>query len=255
MSLPKMQEKSPWSYSRLSSYEHCPMSYKLSYVDKVPQVNNAYAEYGSYCHAILEEFARGNLMSFELASKYKDGYDKQIISYFPPYPKGLSGRYFEQGLQYFDTFDGFGDNYEILAIEERANVEIGGESVTGIIDLLLEDKNTGELVIVDHKTKAIKEMTKGLQYAVRQLYMYSCFVAEKYKRYPSLLRYNMLRYGEIIEIPFQTDAYLDTLAWITNTIAQINNDKTWEAKPSKYFCQHICGSRYECSEAQSRFII
>ena len=36
----------------------------------MPQEDNAYAEYGTHCHSILERCAKGELMAFELAEAY-----------------------------------------------------------------------------------------------------------------------------------------------------------------------------------------
>lgn len=40
-----------WSYTKLSCFEQCPCAFKLKYLDSAPTHNNAFAEYGSYCHA------------------------------------------------------------------------------------------------------------------------------------------------------------------------------------------------------------
>ncbi|MBR1685372.1 MAG: PD-(D/E)XK nuclease family protein, partial [Clostridia bacterium] len=46
-------------------YDQCPLAFKLQYIDRVPQEQNAYAEYGTHCHSLLERWAKGDLMSFE----------------------------------------------------------------------------------------------------------------------------------------------------------------------------------------------
>ena len=46
------------------------MAFKLQYIDKVPQEQNSFAEYGTHCHSLLERWAKGELMSFELADAY-----------------------------------------------------------------------------------------------------------------------------------------------------------------------------------------
>ena len=40
--------------------------------------NNAYAEYGTHCHSILERWAKGELMAFELAEAYENGTMDQL---------------------------------------------------------------------------------------------------------------------------------------------------------------------------------
>ena len=64
-------------------------------------------------------------MSFELADVYTAEYDEAVKEYFPPFPHGLAGKYYEEGLQYFSTFDGFGD-CEILSVEDKFELNIRG---------------------------------------------------------------------------------------------------------------------------------
>ena len=47
-------------------------------------------------------------MSFELSDAYEAEYDEAVKHYFPPFPKGMAGQYYDEGLQYFRSFDGFG---------------------------------------------------------------------------------------------------------------------------------------------------
>lgn len=64
-----------WSFSRLATFEQCPLAYKLQYIDRVSNENNAFAEYGTHCHEILEKWAKGELPDFLMASEYEEGYD------------------------------------------------------------------------------------------------------------------------------------------------------------------------------------
>ena len=48
-------------------------------------------------------------MAFELAEVYENEYDQAVKHSFPPFPRGLAGKYYEEGLTYFNTFDGFGE--------------------------------------------------------------------------------------------------------------------------------------------------
>lgn len=46
-----------WSFSKLSAFETCPMGFKLQYLDRVPSDGNAFSDYGTLCHKLLEEWA------------------------------------------------------------------------------------------------------------------------------------------------------------------------------------------------------
>ena len=97
-------------------------------------------------------------MSFELADAYEAEYDEAVKHYFPPFPKGLAGRYYDGGLQYFRSFDGFGDDMEILSVEDKFELDIRGNRFVGIADLVLRDNNTGGITVIDHKSKSMNSM-------------------------------------------------------------------------------------------------
>lgn len=55
---------------------------------------------------------------------------------FPPFPKGMAEKYYLAGKEYFASFAGFGDNYEVLSAEEKFELNIGGNLFVGIADLV-----------------------------------------------------------------------------------------------------------------------
>ena len=138
-----------WSYSKLTTFEHCPLAFKLQYLDRLPQTNNAYAEYGTLCHSLLERWADGALAAFELGSQYEQEFDQGVTHAFPPFPKGLGAKYYDAGKHYFDHFNGFGEGLTILSSEERFTTSVAGYPFVGIADLLLQDKNTGDIILMD----------------------------------------------------------------------------------------------------------
>lgn len=222
------------------------MAFKLQYIDKFPQEQNAYAEYGTHCHSLLERWAKSELMSFELADAYEAGYDEAVKHYFPPFPKGMAGQYYDEGLQYFQTFDGFGDDMEILSVEDKFELDIRGNRFVGIADLVLRDRNTGDITVIDHKSKSMNSMKKAQYENTRQLYTYAAYVKERFGVFPTLLQFNMFRYGVNIDEPFSMDRYEDTMDWIERTIEQIRAEKEWKVSSSGYFCRFICSTRLHC---------
>lgn len=215
------------------------------------QENNAYAEYGTFCHSLLERWARGELMSFELADAYAGGYDAAVRHDFPPFPRGLAGRYYEEGLMYFSTFDGFGDRWEILSAEDRFEIDLRGNRFVGVADLILRDRDTGEIAVVDHKSKSMKSLAKDLRANKRQLYLYAAHVRQRFGIFPALLRFNMFRYGESVDEPFSMAAYEDTLDWTEQTVRRIRNTDDWRVHESGYFCRYICSVRDHCPVGQA----
>lgn len=49
----------PWSYSKLSLYERCPLQAKLRYIDRIPQEKSPQAERGSGVHTSIEDYLTG----------------------------------------------------------------------------------------------------------------------------------------------------------------------------------------------------
>ncbi len=221
------------------------MAFKLQYIDKVPLEQNAYAEYGTHCHSVLERWAKGELMSFELADVYTAEYDQAVKHYFSPFPRGLAGKYYDEGLAYFDGFDGFGDQ-EILSVEDKFEIDIRGNRFVGIADLILRDRNTGAISVIDHKSKSMNSLKKALFENTRQLYTYAAYVKERFGVFPDLLRFNMFRYGVFIDEPFSMERYNETMDWIERTIEGIRAEKDWQVSSSGYFCKFICSVRDHC---------
>ena len=189
-------------------------------------------------------------MSFELADAYEAEYDEAVKHYFPPFPKGLAGRYYDEGLQYFRSFDGFGGDMEILSVEDKFELDIRGNRFVGIADLVLRDRNTGDITVIDHKSKSMNSMQKAQYENTRQLYTYAAYVKERFGEFPTLLRFNMFRYGVNIDEPFSMERYEETMDWIERTIAEIRAEREWKVSSSSYFCRFICSTRLYCPIAE-----
>ena len=185
-------------------------------------------------------------MSFELADAYEAEYDEAVKHYFPPFPKGMAGQYYDEGLQYFRSFDGFGSDKEILSVEDKFELDIRGNRFVGIADLVLQDKKTGDIIVIDHKSKSMNSMKKAQYENTRQLYTYAAYVKERFGEFPTLLQFNMFRYGVNINEPFAMERYEETMDWIERTIAQIKAEREWRVSSSGYFCRFICSTRMHC---------
>ena len=145
-----------WSFSRLSLFEECPRAYYFTYCvePRLEELPNAYSEYGTLGHALLDEYAMGFLLAEELGNEYDKRYLDYVRSKFPPFPKGYAEKAYNSGLEYFKNFTGYGEQYEIVSSEQKFTTEIAGHKFTGIVDLILKDKATGGFIVVDHKSKS-----------------------------------------------------------------------------------------------------
>jgi len=186
------------------------------------------------------------MFSFELADAFKERFDTEVVHYFPPFPRDMGQRYFDAGLRYFTTFDGFGSQYEVIAVEQRFELNIGGHRFIGVMDLVLREKTTGEMVVIDHKSKSAKVMRQHMNVYRKQLYLYAAAVEQIYGEAPSRICFNLFREQEMVTEVYDAGIMRDVLAWTKHTIEAIMADTAWEAKPSKYFCDHICASADHC---------
>ncbi len=220
--------------------------FKKSYIDCLSKTNNAFAQWGTFGHTLLEKYYRGELEFYELSQAFRDGYDKNVTLRFPPNNYvNLNETYYESGKRYFDNFEGdFGD-CEILGVETKVETEVGGYRFIGYIDLIIQDPN-GDIFICDHKSKSIFKSKKERREYLHQLYLYAIYRYEKYGKYPTKLIYNMFRVGEFETEEFDIKELEKTKTWFTDTVKEIYKDKEFKAKPSDFFCNWLCGVRHHC---------
>lgn len=251
-----------WSFSRLSTYDECPYAFYLRYMQDppLPDEGNAWSDFGLLCHSLLEEYALGKLSMFDLADEYKRRYPGAVVHNFPPFPKGYADKTYQQGLDYFNGFDGFNEDvYEIVSAEERFEIEVGGNTLVGISDLVLRDRNTGGLVVMDHKTKSVSSMKHDYDLYRNQLYLYAKDIFIRYGRYPEKLIFNMLKAPDqsIVEL-FSLEQMKKTERWISDRIDNIYLEDQWPALKAQeildgkgdYYCRFICPVFSYCYEAQ-----
>ena len=223
-----------WSFSSVNTYNTCPQAFRLGYLDALPRVDNAFSDWGTWMHEIMERYFKGELEFFELSQVYVDGYKDNVKCEFPPNKFcDLSERYYNAGKEYLDRFDGLFEDYTVLGVEQKVKLDINGRPFVGVIDLLIETPDG--IWVIDHKSKsAFKSKRERAEYA-RQLYLYSIYVKEKYGKWPIKLVFHMVRAGgELIEIPFVEADAMAARQWFLDTIDAIYQDVDFESTPNKY---------------------
>ena len=251
-----------WSFSKLSTYDECPYGFYLRYLQDppLPDEPNAWSEYGTLCHALLEEYALGELSVLDLADEYVRRYHGAVVHSFPPFPKGYAEKTYHEGLQYFENFDGFNeDENEIVSAEERFEIRVGENTLVGISDLILRNRNTGALTVVDHKTKSVKSMKHDIDLYRHQLYLYALHAHNKYGVWPKTLMFNMLKdpTQSVVEA-FRPEQMEMTAKWIEARIDNIFLEDEWPATRAEeidkgkgdFYCRYICPVFGYCSDAQ-----
>lgn len=221
-----------WSFSSVSSYNQCPQGFKMGYLDALPKIGNAFSDWGSFMHSLMESYFKGEMEFFELSSAYKNGYNSAIKCAFPSNRFcDLSERYYLSGRDYLDKFDGLFEDYNIVGVEQRVLINIESRPFVGVIDLLLE--KDGEYTIVDHKSKSAFKSKKELHDYARQLYLYAVYVEKHFGKWPKELIFHMVRTGgELVRVPFSEEDCQEAVRWFLDTIDLIYRDDAFQSHPN-----------------------
>lgn len=268
MNYEKQLKDRVWSYSSVHQYEDCPRSFFLQRIEHVPQVQNAFAEYGTFMHHLFELYFKGVVKADELAELYITDYDSHVKTKFPENKwVDLAESYYNDGLRFLEGFKGLSSKYRVLGVELEDKIDIGGFKTIGYVDLLLEDIETGELTVVDHKSKKkFASKKEELSYR-RQLLFYGIYVKHLFGKYPAFVDFNMFRSQQHVIAPFsetECDAVRD---WFVSTIERSLQDETFEDKiaiecrekfkslksfrKDDFFCNSICGVRESCPRSSA----
>lgn len=246
-----MRHMEKYSFSKLSSFHQCPLQYWYTYIAREQGENNAFAQYGSFVHSLLERWGKDELAEYELLGEYENGFFDRVTQEFPPNKyTDLSKKYYDDGVQFLSNFEGV-DAKEILGVEEHFEEPIaaadGRDSfiIQGFIDLIYID-SAGRLVVHDWKSKAkFKNPAEQKKYA-RQLYIYSIYVKLRYGKFPDLLRFHMFRNSKDVDIKFNIDDYYEAINWMQETVKEIRDCGEFESRPDDFYCQYLCDMRLKC---------
>lgn len=247
-----------WSFSRLNSFYNCPYEWKLRYIDCNKSENGFFGEYGSLIHKILEKYEKGELSLFELNDYYEEHFSENVPHDAPPNKYvDIKQSYYEKGLDYFNNIDLDLDKYEVLGVEKEVRFQIAGKDFVGYIDLLLKEKETGKIIILDHKSASIKILKNGkvsksdqehVREFIRQLCLYAIPVIEEYGHVDELW-WNLFKDKNWLKMPFNKEDYNEAIQWAEDTLTLIENEKDWlPNNSSSYYCNYLCGQRNNACE-------
>lgn len=246
-----------WSFSRLNSFYTCPYEWYLHYIQCSKGLNNFFGQYGSFMHKILEMYAKDEITLFELSMYYEEHFWEEVTYDAPPNKYvDIKQSYYEKGLEYLDNIDLILEDYDILGVEKEVKFFVGEYEMLGYIDLLLKEKKTGNIIILDHKSASLKMKKNGeisksdMQHFLefkRQLYLYSAAIIEEYG-HVDCLEWNMFKDRKHIKIEWKKDEYDEALKWAHDTVKLIENEHTWFPNPDYYYCNYLCGQRQNACE-------
>ena len=247
-----------WSFSRLNSFYNCPYEWKLRYIDCNKSENGFFGEYGSLIHKILEKYEKGELSLFELNDYYEEHFSENVPHDAPPNKYvDIKQSYYEKGLDYFNNIDLDLDKYEVLGVEKEVRFQIAGKDFVGYIDLLLKEKETGKIIILDHKSASIKILKNGkvsksdqehVREFIRQLCLYAIPIIEEYGHVDELW-WNLFKDKNWLKMPFNKEDYDEAIQWAEDTLKLIETEKEWlPNNSSSYDCNYLCGQRNHACE-------
>ena len=250
-----LPEDHVYSFSQLQSFDECRYAFYLKRIEnKEEEITNAFAEKGSLIHSLLDEWAKGLLSKKDMADEYDRRYAEEVQTAWPRMMKGYAQKAYQQGYEFIKNFDEF-NGYEILLAEEKYNSNIvlsDGTSrpFVGIVDLVVKEESTGDIIIFDHKSKGKQSFKKAEDEMYMQLYMYAQFVKEKFGVWPAKLGFHLFNQeGLKTTRSFDINEYEATMKWAANRIEQIESASIvdWldcKEKPD-FYCWELCGYRKE----------
>jgi len=242
-------EDMTWSFSRVESFCDCPYRWYLKYLRDFPDEDRFFTTYGSFMHRLLEGYYKGEMTKEDMLLRFLTDFSSEVRGSRPA-PTTLEN-YIEAGRQYLESFEPF--LYRMVSVEEEIHFSLDGIPFVGYIDYLGE--LDGEYFIIDHKSRNLKPRSHRkkptlsdmeLDEKLRQLYLYSTAVKERYGVFPKSLCFNCFRDHVFIEEPFSEDAYHAAVSWAVSTIREIENEESFSANPEFFKCRYICGVSDYC---------
>lgn len=243
-----------FSYSSVNNYETCAYGFKLSYIDYKSKTDNAFGQFGSLIHKCVEEYFKKNIEIWDLPSYYEKNFPIFVTTDFPTYPKGMLENYYQSGLDFFNNFDFDLNKYDILMIEDFVNYELGNSKVVIKPDLVLREKESGKIILLDLKTaklKTTKEESKQISDYLKQMYIYCYYIYLGKDIDINEIHLYFVRDNIIKIFAVDRNKMMEAIEWFENTIEAIKTSENWVAnnsKSNKYFCDNICSMRLICEE-------
>lgn len=247
-----------WSYSRLSTFEQCKYSFYLKYIvedeSEYLAEGNYWAEVGSFMHEILEMIFKKEMNPEDAVEYFVEHYDDRVLY---KTAKSIMKKTYDACIDYLTSEDYWWiKECEILGVEQVVNLEIDGHKFTGYIDLLLRNKHTGDIILMDHKSatyplsakgdRVLKNHSKSFESYRKQMYLYCHAVKQLFGEYPRCIVWNHFKAGSMVKIEFDQTEYDATIRWFIDTISAIKREQDYPETIDYFFCHNLCDFRNSC---------
>ena len=248
------------SYSRLSRFETCPLSYRLHYIEKQQAEPGLPLRFGKTIHAVLERLIKevvddertGTLSEERAIELYREAWGAERLTGMDVFAEGLAI------LRRFIAEQGVVDHRDVLAVEKEFRLPVGPFEVLGFIDRVdwIDDET---VEVIDYKTNhqlfTRDEVDTSLQMslyevAVRRLWPW----AKKVK-----LTFWMLRHG-VRQVTTRTEEQLaDALAYVETLGRQTETATAYPARLNTNcsYCDHRkqCPAYADALKGKREFIV
>jgi RecB family exonuclease len=233
------------SYSRLSRFEQCPLSFKIHYIDKQVAEPGDPLKFGKAIHAVLERLVREHVDTERVAPLSED----RALELFRLAwtAEGMTGvELFQEGVEILRTFvldQGELDHRDVLAIEKEFHLPVGRFTVLGFIDRVdCVDDETVE--VIDYKTNrqlfTREDVEHSLQMSLYHLAALKLWPWAKKVR----LTFHMLRHGLRMQTE-RTLEQLDTARLYVETLGEMTEKATEFPARLNANCIY-CDHRQQC---------
>ena len=248
------------SYSRLSRFETCPLSYRLHYIEKKQAEPGLPLRFGKTIHAVPERLIKevvddertGPLSEERAIELYREAWGAERLTGMDVFAEGLAI------LRRFIAEQGVVDHRDVLAIEKEFRLPVGPFEVLGFIDRVdwIDDET---VEVIDYKTNhqlfTRDEVDTSLQMslyevAVRRLWPW----AKKVK-----LTFWMLRHGVRQQTRRTEEQLADALAYVETLGRQTETATEYPARLNTNcsYCDHRkqCPAYAEALKGKREFIV
>jgi RecB family exonuclease len=241
-----------WSFSRLTTYTRCPYKFYLIYIEQEKKESKFHAEYGKFIHRILERYFKNEFNEQECLDYYIEHFGNEVTSYIKGSTKD---KLFMAGIDYFSTLEWEDNDFEILKVEGEVKFSIDKFNFIGYIDVLLKNRNTGDIVLRDHKSgespigkrgRVLKNKEEEYKDHKRQLYLYSISVYDEYGYYPKYLEWNYPRNKTRHRIEFNEEELKEAKDWALDNLRKIYKDKSFDPIANYVNCYMLCDVCENC---------
>lgn len=245
----KLVDKMIWSFSRYKTFVQCPRQWERTYIlNDESNLNNYYAQWGSICHQVLQEYYNSMISKKDMVKRFMDLYQGTDMM---PCPFNGEEKQIDAACEYFDNFEDIVvDPYKVVAVEKELHCTIGGWYWFKFIpDLLVINEQTNGFIIIDHKSSDLKLGTKNksinkkISEYEEQLYMYSIGIEQLYGRPVENLYINSIKGKRWLDLGFCKEKQLSAKDSFMSTISEIMNEELFECKPDNFMCKNLCRYR------------